>query len=165
MYQLLLPIFEEWTYSTMNQLPLVRPVSPPLFDDFRAPMSFDQTLFSGAPTQWHSPAPVAGSASSWNLQPLDPFWSRPQSSVNSVLVTLVNVCQANQETMRMLVEEVRTLRREVESCRAAGVARRHPRSVTVCTTVTPHGRIWAFSYGSYDFCKCSFSRTCEISLC
>ena len=28
--------------------------------------------------------------------------------------------------MRMLVEEVRTLRREVESCRAAGVARRAP---------------------------------------
>ena len=126
--QLLLPIFEEWTYSTMNQMPSARPVSPPPFDDPRAPMSFDQTLLSGAPPRGTAPhqsqaAPVPGIS-----QPPDPSWSRPQSSVNSVLATLVNVCQANQETMRMLVEEVRTLRREV--VRQAWLDARHLRSAT-----------------------------------
>ena len=92
--QLLLPIYEEWDLLHNEPVAL----------DPRAPMSFDQTLFSGAPPSSTAPhqsqaAPVPGIS-----QPPDPSWSRPQSSVNSVLATLVNVCQANQETMRMLVE-------------------------------------------------------------
>ena len=49
-------------------------------------------------------------------------------SVNHTLATLVNVCQANQDTIRSLVEEVRTLRREVASLRSPSVIGRSPRS-------------------------------------
>ena len=60
--------------------------------------------------------------------PRVPPHSAAPPSVNHILATLVNVCQANQDTIRSLVEEVRTLRREVASVRSPSVIGCSPRS-------------------------------------
>ena len=85
----------------MNQLPSVRPVRPPPHGDLHA---LPQTV----------PDPRVPSRSAAPL------------SVNYILANLVNVCRANQGAILSLVEEVRTLRREVASVRSSSVTGRAP---------------------------------------
>ena len=120
--QLLLPIFEDWTYPSITQQPSVRPLTPqapPLDDPFQQD-PFDRQLTGPLP-QVPSPtrpsAPPNPPSQGVPVVPPPPPPSPPAADVralHSIISSLVNVCRANQDAIRTLVDEVRSLRLQAQ---------------------------------------------------
>ena len=122
--QLLLPIFEDWTCPSITQQPSVRPLTPqapPLDDPFQQD-PFDRQLTGPLP---QLPSPTRPSAppnppllcKESLLFPPPPPPTPPAADVralHSTISSLVNVCRANQDAIRTLVDEVRSLRLQAQ---------------------------------------------------
>ena len=109
--QLLLPLFEDWTFPSVELLPSARPAQHGPLDDPSVPEdAFNRFLGPSS-----HPRPHATSASTRPAPPPPPPTPPPgeEHSLRFVISGLVAVCEANQVSIRHLTTEVHALRQQL----------------------------------------------------
>ena len=161
--QFLLPLFEDWTYYSLPQLPSVRSSD--------ARVEFDRPQTSGAVPQRPSPFSTPGCPQSGGAIPqlrpsAVPALPRDNHSSNGVagptpsevsvlrglVHQLVDVCQSNHQQLSLLRGEVSQLRGELRAVRAAPAP--SPQAASVRQTRAPHTSQWS-----------RFPISCHLSFC
>ena len=177
--QFLLPLFQDWTYSSLPQLPSIRSSG--------ARVEIDRPQTSGAVPQRPSPFSSPGRPQSGGVVPQRPtaVLSPPSDNHSSTGIAgstpsevsvlrglvhqLVDVCQSNQQQLSLLRGEVSQLRDELRAVRAAPgapssqAASVPPTRVPTRVSGAPHSQ----SDATCRFAGCSqqVSARCPVQFC
>ena len=176
--QFLLPLFEDWTYSSLPQLPSVRSSG--------ARVQFDRPQTSGAVPQRPSPFSTPGCPQSGGAIPqlrpsAVPALPRDNHSSSGVAGStpsevsvlrglvhqLVDVCQSNQQQLSLLRGEVSQLRDELRAVRAAPAPSPQAASVRQTRAPTRASGPGSQSDATCHFAGCSqqVSTRCPVQFC